>query len=106
MLDPHLRVPLVPAPSRESPEVAARMTADFMIPDQHGVFTLRVDYRRPGWSYLEETTQVAVTPPRHDEYPRFIEGAYPFYTGAFSISIGFLVFSVVWISHRIKASAE
>ena len=96
MLDPHLRLPLSvlskPSPSPSSSLLGAR----FRAPDRHGVFTLRVDYRRPGWTYLDEKLVVSVTPPRHDEYDRFIVGAWPWYSGAFSVSAATLVFAVLW----------
>lgn len=95
MLDPHLRLPLSVLPSASSPS-ATRLGARFQAPDRHGVFTLRVDYRRPGWTYLDEKLVVSVTPPRHDEYDRFITGAWPYYGGAASVSAATLVFIVLW----------
>lgn len=89
MLDPHLRLPLAASPS-------GVLSARFRAPDRHGVFTLRVDYRRPGWTFLDEKLVVSVTPPRHDEYDRFITGAWPYYAGAFSVSAATLVFAVLW----------
>ncbi|GAA5923397.1 hypothetical protein JCM3775_007527 [Rhodotorula graminis] len=100
MLDPHVRLPLVPA---SAPRVAGasnttRFEAAFVIPDRHGVFTLRVDHRRPGWTSMLQTQAVPVTPPRHDEYERFLAGALPWYGGAASVSALFLVFVAVWTS--------
>ncbi|GAA6025007.1 hypothetical protein JCM11491_005157 [Sporobolomyces phaffii] len=94
MLDPHLRIPLV---SHRVSERQQRFEAFFTLPDRHGVFTLRVDHRRPGWSNIESTTVVSITPPRHDEYERFIRGAAPYYGGALSVSIGLLAFVFFWI---------
>ncbi|GAA5889379.1 hypothetical protein JCM16303_005369 [Sporobolomyces ruberrimus] len=95
MLDPHLRIPL--KSSRTSPG-RQRFEATFTIPDRHGVFTLRVDHRRPGWSSIESATVISVTPPRHDEYERFIRGAIPYYGGALSVSVGLVAFVVFWIA--------
>jgi oligosaccharyltransferase complex subunit beta len=39
-----------------------------------------------------------VVPLRHDEYPRFIVGAYPFYAATVSTSAAFLVFCAAWLS--------
>lgn len=94
MLDPHLRVPLLPAPTNLGNSTS--LSTQFKAPDKHGVFTLRVDYRRPGWSYINEETVVSITPPRHDEYPRFIGGATPYYLGAFSVSIATFIFVTIW----------
>ncbi|KAM0754052.1 Dolichyl-diphosphooligosaccharide-protein glycosyltransferase 48kDa subunit [Meredithblackwellia eburnea MCA 4105] len=95
MLDPHLRLPLPHSPQSSSSS-SSKFSTRFTAPDRHGVFTLRVDYRRPGWTYVDEKTVVSVTPPRHDEYDRFIFGAYPWYAGAFSVSIATLVVVVAW----------
>ncbi|GAA5916312.1 dolichyl-diphosphooligosaccharide-protein glycotransferase [Sporobolomyces salmoneus] len=94
MLDPHLRIPLE---NRQISAKIRRYEATFTIPDRHGVFTLRVDHRRHGWANIETTTVVSVTPPRHDEYERFIRGAAPYYGGALSVSIGLLAFVFFWI---------
>lgn len=94
MLDPHVRIPLVRTQSLNNRQ---RYEASFVAPDRHGVFTLRVDHRRPGWANLETATVVSVTPLYHDEYERFILGAFPYYGGALSVSAGLLVFAVLWI---------
>lgn len=41
---------------------------------------------------------MAVVPPRHDGYPRFLSAAWPYYAGAVSTSVGFVLFVVVWLS--------
>lgn len=98
MLDPHVRIPLSPSASQPSPD-STELSTTFIAPDRHGVFTFKLDYRRPGWSFLKDDKRVAVTPPRHDEYPRFIGGATPYYFGTASTVLAFGVFSVVWILH-------
>ena len=50
------------------------------------------------WTQLESTTVVPVVPPRHDEYPRFLSAAWPYYTGAISTSIAFVLFSALWLA--------
>ena len=40
---------------------------------------------------------VAIVPPRHDGYPRFLSAAWPYYVGAFSTSLGFILFCVVYL---------
>lgn len=98
MLDPHVRLPLRRTSAHGvsgTSDVAAHHAA-FTIPDRHGVFTLRIDHRRPGWTSLHEAKAIPVTPPRHDEYERFIAGALPYYGGAASVSALFLVFVALW----------
>ncbi|SGZ05020.1 BQ5605_C032g11104 [Microbotryum silenes-dioicae] len=99
MLDPHLRVPLTISGQSihgRKGETAVRYTTSFHAPDRHGVFALRVDYRRPGWSFLDEKAVVSVAPSRHDEFERFITGALPYYGGALSVSVATLVLVILW----------
>lgn len=49
-------------------------------------------------TYLQSSTTVAVVPPRHDGYPRFLSAAWPYYTGAISTSIAFFLFSAMWLA--------
>ncbi|KAB5592117.1 Oligosaccharyltransferase complex subunit beta [Ceratobasidium theobromae] len=92
MLDPHVRVNL-PAVKAE-PGV---YRVQFRAPDRHGVFKFVVDWKRKGHTYLESSTTVSVVPPRHDEYPRFLSAAWPYYAGAISTSVGFITFCVLWL---------
>ncbi len=115
MLDPHIRTSLPPV--EEEPGM---YSATFRVPDRHGVFKFDVDYKRKGcvlhfplfpslgmhfnallvcsWTYLTSTTVVPVVPPRHDEYPRFLSAAWPYYAGAFSTSAAFLLFVALWLA--------
>ena len=124
MLDPHIRTALPPVPG--SP---GEYSTTFRAPDRHGVFKFVVDYRRKGyvshnlhtavlpdtrssWTHLQSSTTVPVVPPRHDEYPRFLSAAWPYYTGAISTSVAFFLFSAFWLasdtrdSRKGKAKAE
>jgi len=47
---------------------------------------------------LESSTTVPVVPPRHDGYPRFLSAAWPYYIGAISTSVGFFLFSTIWLA--------
>ncbi|CAG8537817.1 8000_t:CDS:2 [Racocetra fulgida] len=99
MLDPYIRKTLTPFPT--SPEQQSRKyEAHIQLPDVYGVFTFKVNYKRSGYSYIEDSTVVAIRPFRHNEYPRYISAAYPYYTGAASMIIGFLLFSAVWFFNR------
>ena len=75
-------------------------TAVFKVPDVYGIFKFRVVYRRPGLTTLFRSTQVSVRPYRHNEYERFIESAFPYYTSAFSMMAGVFVFSFAFLYHR------
>ncbi|TFY60242.1 hypothetical protein EVJ58_g5275 [Rhodofomes roseus] len=93
MLDPHIRTALQPTPG-----VPGDYSLTFRVPDRHGVFKFNVGYKRKGWSYLQSTTAVPVVPPRHDEYPRFLSPAWPYYAGAISTSAAFLAFCALWLA--------
>jgi len=93
MLDPHIRTALPPVPGKPGLYQTA-----FRVPDRHGVFKFVLDYRRRGWTTLKATMTVPVVPPRHDGYPRFLSAAWPYYAGSISTSIGFLVFTVLWLA--------
>ena len=55
---------------------------------------------------MHSTTVVPLVPPRHDEYPRFLSAAWPYYAGAISTSLGFLVFSIIWLAGDEKESRK
>ncbi|KAI9452951.1 dolichyl-diphosphooligosaccharide-protein glycosyltransferase [Lactarius psammicola] len=93
MLDPHIRTALVPVSGEPG-----LYSASFRVPDRHGVFKFVLDYRRRGWTSLQASMTVPVVPPRHDGYPRFLSAAWPYYTGAISTSVGFLLFATLWLA--------
>ena len=69
------------------------MQVQFKVPDQYGVFRMRVKYTRPGLSTLLVNAQTSVRPFRHNEYDRFIVAATPYYTAVFAVLAGFFVLS-------------
>lgn len=101
LLDPYLLLPLTALPSIASSDLQTLitpLTAAFALPQHHGVFTLAIDHRRAGYNNLFKKIVVTVTPPRHDEYPRFIEGAWPWYVASGSTVVAFLGVVVVWLT--------
>lgn len=48
MLDPHVRVDLLPVSSGDKKLEAQEYQAEFRAPDRHGVFKFLVDYKRAG----------------------------------------------------------
>ncbi|KAK4686169.1 oligosaccharyltransferase complex subunit beta, partial [Tremellales sp. Uapishka_1] len=105
MLDPYVRTALPEDKSISSPD-STTYTANFQAPDRHGVFKFVVEYWRPGWSYIRSSTTASVTPFRHDDYARFIVGAWPYYTAAISISGAFLLFVSIWVGLGEGGSAS
>ncbi|KIY48298.1 Dolichyl-diphosphooligosaccharide-protein glycosyltransferase 48kDa subunit [Fistulina hepatica ATCC 64428] len=92
MLDPHIRTALRPVPG-----VPGEYAVTFRVPDRHGVFKFVVNYKRKGYTHLLTDTTVPVVPPRHNQYPRFLSAAWPYYAGAISTSLAFVVFSAMWL---------
>ncbi|KAL0947621.1 hypothetical protein HGRIS_013710 [Hohenbuehelia grisea] len=97
MLDPFIRTALSPVAGK--PGI---YSATFRAPDRHGVFKFVIDYKRKGFTQLHSSTTVSVVPPRHDGYPRFLSAAWPYYAGAISTSIGFLLFSTLWLAGDVR----
>ncbi|KAG6819687.1 hypothetical protein H0H93_009599 [Arthromyces matolae] len=112
MLDPHIRTALLSVSGKPG-----KYSVTFRAPDRHGVFKFAINYKRKGYehqipclkdlltsndlcslTYLESSTTVPVVPPRHDGYPRFLSAAWPYYTGAISTSLGFFLFSALWLA--------
>lgn len=74
--------------------------AEFKIPDVYGVYQLKVDYTRVGYTFLNSATQVSVRPLEHTQYERFIISAYPYYASAFSMMAGVFIFSILFLHFR------
>eukprot|EP00744_Colponema_vietnamica_P003219 GILI01004968.1.p1 GENE.GILI01004968.1~~GILI01004968.1.p1 ORF type:complete len:425 (+),score=163.19 GILI01004968.1:46-1320(+) len=98
MLDPHVRLNLKHAKGSPVYHTA------FKVPDVYGVFQFKIDYSRPGYSFLRLSTQVAVRPYLHNEYERFIFSAYPYYIAAYSMLIGSFCFGLVFLYGRTEQS--
>ncbi|EGV62512.1 oligosaccharyl transferase glycoprotein complex, beta subunit [Yamadazyma tenuis] len=75
MLDPYQRLNLQPLGEASSVEGSKVLdtyvySVNFTIPDQHGMFTFELDYKRPGLTYLLEKQVVAIRHLANDEYKR------------------------------------
>ena len=69
----------------------------FRAPEKHGVFKFIVDYHRTGYSYIFSSTKVPLRPFYHNEFPRFIPCAYPYYLSVFVILGAFIIFSILFL---------
>ncbi|KAG5983743.1 hypothetical protein E4U55_007271 [Claviceps digitariae] len=71
----------------------------FTLPDQHGIFNFKVNYKRPFLTYLDEKTTVSVRHMAHDEWPRsyVISGAWPWLSGIAATVSGFVGFCAIWM---------
>ncbi|KIO00170.1 hypothetical protein M404DRAFT_153406 [Pisolithus tinctorius Marx 270] len=101
MLDPHIRIALPPVAGEPG-----KYQVQFRAPDRHGVFKFVVDWRRKGYPLLQTSTTVPVVPPRHDQYPRFLSAAWPYYAGAISTSVGFFLFSALWLAGDVEGKKK
>jgi oligosaccharyltransferase complex subunit beta len=80
----------------------------FTTPDQHGIFSFRVNYNRPFLTNIEEKHEVTVRHFAHDEYPRSwtIRGGWVWIAGLWAVIGGFLAFVLVWLYSAPVPSAE
>lgn len=90
MLDPYIRKTM-------KCDEFGNFYAKFTAPDNYGIFKFRVLYRRVGYSVIHAETQVSIRPFKHNEYERFILSAYPYYASAFSATIAFFIFSILFL---------
>ena len=74
----------------------------FRAPEKHGVFKFLVDYHRTGYSYIFSSTKVPLRPFYHNEYPRFIPCAYPYYVSVFVILGSSILFSILFLYGKEK----
>uniref|UniRef100_A0A7E4VUX7 Dolichyl-diphosphooligosaccharide--protein glycosyltransferase 48 kDa subunit n=1 Tax=Panagrellus redivivus TaxID=6233 RepID=A0A7E4VUX7_PANRE len=91
-IDPFVRTFLKPS--------NGKLTTVFKLPDVYGVFKFLVDYHRLGYSHLYDVQQVSVRPLLHTQYERFIRSAFPYYVSSFSMMIGVVLFSCVFLYHK------
>ena len=97
MLDPYIRTSLPHVDTAST--TSSIYSKEFMLPDHYGVFNFKVTHRIPGYTYVYERQQFTIRHRQHNEYPRFITGAWSYYAGWMTVSIGFVVFCTVWLWH-------
>jgi oligosaccharyltransferase complex subunit beta len=96
MLDPYIRTILPLITTTDSESIYSKT---FDLPDHYGVFNFKIQHRVPGYTYVNDRVQFTIRHRQHNEYPRFISSAWPYYAGWLSVSCGFLVFCAVWLWH-------
>ncbi|EGR30314.1 hypothetical protein IMG5_135110 [Ichthyophthirius multifiliis] len=94
MLDPYVRMPL------KNVQNTALYKAKFQVPEKHGVFKFNIKYEKPGFNFIYEATKVTVRPFKHNEYPRYLEQAYPYYISTWATIIGFCVLVFYFLFHK------
>lgn len=96
MLDPYYRLNLN---HTHNTDTEAVYSALFRLPDQHGMFTFSVDYKRPGLSYVKVEDVVPVRHLANDEYARSweIPNSSVYMAGYGVVVVGWLAFVVLFI---------
>ncbi|OWO97876.1 hypothetical protein B2J93_7673 [Marssonina coronariae] len=96
MLSPFHRIHLAPGKTADG---WGRYTASFKLPDQHGIFNFKVNYKRPFYTNIEEKKTVTVRHFAHDEWPRSwaISGAWPWISGIGVTVVGWVAFVALWL---------
>lgn len=101
MLDPYQRLNL------ELTDISAEeaiYSIEFQIPDQHGMFTFSVDYKRPGLSYILEQKVIPVRHLANDEYARSweIPNSKVYIAGYGVVVISWLLFVLYFVFSQKK----
>ncbi|KAF3168897.1 oligosaccharyl transferase glycoprotein complex, beta subunit [Orbilia oligospora] len=100
MLDPYYRIPLS---ASSSPLIqhknSTTYSTTFKTPDQHGVFTFAVNYKRPFLSNVHEKRAVTVRHFAHNEWTRSwgISGSWPWIAGIWVVVVGWIGFVGLWL---------
>ncbi|KAF2673085.1 dolichyl-diphosphooligosaccharide-protein glycosyltransferase subunit [Microthyrium microscopicum] len=96
MLSPFHRLRLEPSGTTAN---STFFSTSFTLPDQHGIFNFRVNYKRPFLSNVDEKREVTVRHFAHDEWPRSwnISGAWTWIAGIWVTVAGWLAFVAVWL---------
>ncbi|MCJ1340039.1 oligosaccharyl transferase glycoprotein complex, beta subunit [Bachmanniomyces sp. S44760] len=96
MLSPFHRLPLTPTSQTSNSTI---YSVTFTLPDQHGIFSFRVNYKRPFLTNIDVKREVTVRHFAHDEYPRSwkISGGWVWIAGIWVTVVGWLAFVVVWL---------
>lgn len=103
MLDPYQRLTLkLLGPTASQAEQAidsSAFFANFTVPDQHGMFTFELDYKRTGLSYILDKRIVAIRHLANDEYKRSwdISNSWMYVASAGIVVVAWFLFLVNFI---------
>ena len=71
-----------------------------VLPDQFGVYTIRINYTRPLLTNLYFDQVTPIRPWRHDHVDRFQPQCYPFYLAFFLMSISTIIFIFFYLNYN------
>ncbi|MCJ1286106.1 oligosaccharyl transferase glycoprotein complex, beta subunit [Xylographa opegraphella] len=96
MLSPFHRLALLPV--QVTPNSTFYSTT-FTLPDQHGIFAFKVNYKRPFMTSVDVKQEVTVRHFAHDEWPRswMISGGWVWIAGIWVTIAGWVAFVAIWL---------
>ena len=96
MLSPYHRIDLHPVSQTTNSTI---FSASLRLPDQHGIFSFRVNYKRPFLTNIDVKREVTVRHFAHDEWPRSweISAGWVWIAGIWVTIIGWVAFVGVWL---------
>ncbi|MCJ1248070.1 oligosaccharyl transferase glycoprotein complex, beta subunit [Trapelia coarctata] len=96
MLSPYHRLTL--SPTSQTPN-STLYSATFTLPDQHGIFAFKVNYKRPFLTNIDVKQEVTVRHFAHDEWPRswMISGGWVWIAGVCVTIAGWIAFVAIWL---------
>ncbi|KAL8728386.1 MAG: hypothetical protein Q9166_005430 [cf. Caloplaca sp. 2 TL-2023] len=96
MLSPFHRLDLQPISTTANSTI---FSTTFRLPDQHGIFAFRVNYKRPFLTNIDVKREVTVRHFAHDEWPRswMISAGWVWIAGIWVTVIGWVAFVALWL---------
>ncbi|KAI4258750.1 MAG: hypothetical protein L6R42_004909 [Xanthoria sp. 1 TBL-2021] len=96
MLSPFHRLDLQPIFTTPNSTI---YSATFRLPDQHGIFSFRVNYKRPFLTNVDVKREVTVRHFAHDEWPRSwkISAGWVWIAGIWVTILGWVAFIALWL---------
>ena len=78
-------------------------TTSLTLPDQHGIYNIKVNHKRPFYTNIDEKATVTVRQFAHDEWPRSfdISGAWVWVAGIWVTIISWLGFLLIWLYSEV-----
>ena len=70
------------------------------------MFKIKISYWRHGYSFIDYETTITITQIRHDEFPRFISVAFPYYTNVFGIMGANMFFVFAFLFTKFETAGK
>jgi oligosaccharyltransferase complex subunit beta len=103
LLDPYHRLTLKPIDTTEDSTVYG---VEFKLPDHHGVFSFHTDYKRAGWTFIDEKVILSIRHLANDEYPRSweITNSWVYITSIVAVLASWIIFLLAFIFAKDKTT--